>query len=193
MVKSVDTADLKSAALGRTGSSPVPGTTRQRACVCPSPEVHVIVLNLSCDDEHLFEGWFASSAAYDEQRDRGLVSCPVCGSTTISRRPSAPYVNTGASAPVPERKSSLPAGAEAAPAAAVAPDADVVAAAMAMLRRLGRESEDVGDRFADEARRIHHGDSEARNIRGRATRDDVSELMDEGIAVLPLPADEDLH
>lgn len=99
--------------------------------------------------------------------------------------PSAPYVNTGASAPVPERKSSLPAGAEAAPAAAVAPDADVVAAAMAMLRRLGRESEDVGDRFADEARRIHHGDSEARNIRGRATRDDVSELMDEGIAVLP--------
>lgn len=153
----------------------------------------MIVLNLSCDHEHLFEGWFASAAAYDEQRDRGLVSCPVCGSTTISRRPNAPYVNTGASAPVEEKKTGLPAGVRAAPVASVAPSADVVAAAMAMLRRLGRESEDVGDRFADEARRIHHGDSEARNIRGRATRDDVSELMDEGIAVLPLPADEDLH
>ena len=191
MVKSVDTADLKSAALGRTGASPVPGTTRQRACVCPSPEVDVIVLNLSCDHEHLFEGWFASSAAYDGQRERGLVSCPVCGSTTISRRPSAPYVNTGVSAPLPARRSGAPV--RPAAAAAAAPDADVVAAAMAMLRRLGRESEDVGDRFADEARRIHHGESEVRNIRGRATRDDVSELIDEGIAVLPLPADEDLH
>ncbi|NMG31435.1 DUF1178 family protein [Aromatoleum evansii] len=151
----------------------------------------MIVLNLSCDQEHLFEGWFASSAAYDEQRKRGLVSCPVCGSTTISRRPSAPYVNTGASAPVPVTRSGSHVGAGTARAAPAAPDA--VAAAVAMLRRLGRESEDVGERFADEARRIHHGESEARNIRGRATRDDVSELIDEGIAVLPLPADEDLH
>lgn len=77
--------------------------------------------------------------------------------------------------------------------APVPPEADVVAAAVALLRRLGRESEDVGDRFADEARRIHHGESDARNIRGRATRDDLSELIDEGIAVLPLPSDEDLH
>ncbi|WP_018992310.1 DUF1178 family protein [Aromatoleum toluclasticum] len=153
----------------------------------------MIVLNLNCDHEHLFEGWFASSAAYDEQRERGLVSCPVCGSTTISRRPSAPYVNTGASAPAPARKSGAPVRSGAAQAAPAAPDADVVAAAVAMLRRLGRESEDVGDRFADEARRIHHGESDARNIRGRATRDDVSELIDEGISVLPLPADEDLH
>lgn len=153
----------------------------------------MIVLNLSCDHEHLFEGWFASSAAYDEQRERGLVSCPVCGSTTISRRPSAPYVNTGASAPVPVTRSGSPVGGGTARAAPAAPDADALAAAMAMLRRLGRDSEDVGDRFADEARRIHHGESDARNIRGRATRDDVSELLDEGIAVLPLPADEDLH
>ncbi|NMF89322.1 DUF1178 family protein [Aromatoleum petrolei] len=153
----------------------------------------MIVLNLSCDHEHLFEGWFASSAAYDEQRERGLVSCPVCGSTTISRRPSAPYVNRGASAPVPVARSGSQVGAGTARAPSAAPDADVVAAAMAMLRRLGRESEDVGGRFAEEARRIHHGESEARNIRGRATRDDVSELIDEGIVVLPLPADEDLH
>lgn len=153
----------------------------------------MIVLNLSCDHEHLFEGWFASSAAYDEQRERGLVSCPVCGSTAISRLPSAPYVNTRASAPVPVPRAGSQAAAGTARPASAAPDADVVAAAMAMLRRLGRESEDVGDRFADEARRIHHGESEARNIRGRATRDDVGELIDEGIAVLPLPADEDLH
>ncbi|NMG44194.1 DUF1178 family protein [Aromatoleum toluvorans] len=151
----------------------------------------MIVLDLSCEHEHLFEGWFASSTAFEDQRERGLVSCPVCGSTTISRRPSAPYVNTGASAPVRDRVApTQPAMSRPAPVAA---EPDVVAAAMAMLRRLGRESEDVGDRFADEARRIHHGESQARNIRGRATRDDVGELLDEGIAVLPLPADEDLH
>lgn len=153
----------------------------------------MIVLNLSCDHEHLFEGWFASSAAFDEQRERGLVSCPVCGATTISRRPTAPYVNTGASAPARAPETLAPKLPVKSRSVTPAAEPDVVAAAMAMLRRVGRESEDVGDRFADEARRIHHGESQARNIRGRATRDDVGELLDEGIAVLPLPVDEDLH
>ena len=148
----------------------------------------MIVLNLCCDNEHLFEGWFASADAFEAQRERQQVTCPVCGSMNIGRRPSAPYVNIGSAAPSP-----TPAG----PPRrrdAVVPNADAAAAVLAMLRRFGKESEDVGERFAEEARRIHYGDSDARNIKGTASRDDVGELLDEGILVLPLPADdEELH
>jgi len=144
----------------------------------------VIVLNLCCDNEHLFEGWFASADAFETQQGRQQVSCPVCGSAQIERRPAAPYVNTGS-------------GVSRKPTAAPNPapmNADAMAAALAMLRRLGKESEDVGERFAEEARRIHYGDSDARNIKGKATRDDVGELLDEGIMVLPLaPDDDELH
>lgn len=153
----------------------------------------MIVLNLSCDREHLFEGWFASSAAFEAQRERGQVACPMCGSSAITRRPSAPYVNRGAAAPATASavQSSSANSSPADPVAASTPEA--LATALAMLRRIGKLSEDVGERFPEEARRIHNGDSEARNIKGRATRDDIGELIDEGIMVLPLLADEDLH
>ena len=141
----------------------------------------MIVLNLCCDHEHLFEGWFPSTGAFDRQLADAHVSCPQCGSTRITRRPTAPYVNTGSPAPAP-----------AAPAR-LQPSPEVLATALTMLRQLARESEDVGKRFADEARRIHYGDSEARNIKGQASRDDVDELMDEGIVVLPVPGDDELH
>lgn len=143
----------------------------------------MIVLNLCCDREHLFEGWFASADAFESQRAQGHVECPTCGSTRISRRPTAPYVNTRSAAPSAPRRS-----------ASEQPSADAAALARALLRRLGKESEDVGERFAEEARRIHYGEREARNIKGKASSDDVSELLDEGIMVLPIPGDEnDLH
>lgn len=145
----------------------------------------MIVLNLSCDSEHLFEGWFASTTAYEEQLARGLVSCPVCDSTNIARRPTAPYVIAGASAPqtAPKPHSS-----------AATPSADAVATTIALLRQAGRDSEDVGEQFSDEARRIHYGEAEARNIKGQASHDDIDALLDEGIVVLPLPADDkDVH
>jgi hypothetical protein len=144
----------------------------------------VIVLNLCCENEHLFEGWFASAEAFASQCAQEMVACPVCGSKTISRRPSAPYVNTGA----------LPAPAPTRAAADTKPSPEAVAALIAALRRAGRESEDVGDRFAEEARRIHYGEREARNIKGKASGDDIGELLEEGIMVLPLPPDDvDLH
>lgn len=145
----------------------------------------MIVLNLSCEHEHLFEGWFASASAFESQRAQGQVSCPVCGSVAITRRPTAPYVNTRPAGQTADPRAGEGAGA--------GRTADVAAQALALLRRLGRESEDVGERFAAEARRIHYGESEARNIRGRASRDEFGELIDEGIMVLPLPADEGLH
>lgn len=152
----------------------------------------MIVFNLGCDRDHRFEGWFASAEAFDQQRERGLVNCPVCGSATVSRLPSAPYVVT--------RHQERPAGAvetattasppTPAPAPAMTPEA---AAVMALLRRMARESEDVGERFPDEARRIHYGDAESRSIRGQADRNDLEELIEEGIMVLPVPDEEDLH
>lgn len=148
----------------------------------------MIVLNLCCKHEHLFEGWFASTDAFEAQRERGQIACPTCSSAEVTRRPTAPYVNTGsaspASAPIVAHDASLRAPI----------DPRVAAMMRAMLRHAGRESEDVGERFAEEARRIHYGDSEARNIKGKASREDVGDLLEEGIVVLPLPADEDeLH
>lgn len=137
----------------------------------------MIVLNLCCDKQHLFEGWFANADAFADQRSRGLVECPQCGSTHIERRPSAPYVNT-----------STPRGDAAPPQPPVDP-----AQVMAALRLAARSAEDVGEQFPLEARRIHYGEAEARNIRGRASGDDLGELLEEGILVLPVPEEPPLQ
>lgn len=137
----------------------------------------MIVLDLSCDQEHRFEAWFASSDAFDAQLKAGLVSCPQCSSRQIHRLPSAPYVQTSS---------------HSAPAK---PDPQAIAARLVeALRTAARNSEDVGERFADEARRIHYGKAEERPIRGKADHDDMIELIEEGIPVLPVPPDkDDLH
>lgn len=131
----------------------------------------MIVLNLSCDNEHRFEGWFANANAFADQSARGLVQCPHCGSKHIERRPTAPYVNTSA----PRGESSAP-----------QPPADP-AQVIAALRMAARSAEDVGEQFPDEARRIHYGEAETRSIRGRASSDELGELLEEGILVLPVP------
>ncbi len=139
----------------------------------------MIVLDLICDQEHRFEAWFASGDAFEQQRAAGLVNCPHCNSHEVRRLPSAPYVQTSShSAPVlPE------------------PDPAAIAARIVeALRSAASQSEDVGERFPEEARRIHRGDAEERAIRGKANRSDLLELIDEGIPVLPVPPDkEDLH
>lgn len=153
----------------------------------------MIVFNLSCENNHLFEGWFASAEAFEHQQKRGLVSCPMCGSICIERRPNAAYVNTRGTGKR-DAPSSL---AEKIPEIRAADSSitpEAIARLIAMLRLAGKESEDVGKEFADEARRIHQGESEARNIKGQASNEDIEELLDEGILVLPLPPDEgDLH
>lgn len=154
----------------------------------------MIVLDLSCEHHHQFEGWFASTTAFDAQADGGQIECPVCGSHHIVRRPSAPYVNIGASAP--GKPGSVSPATKPSPAAnaAASLSADEKARLVAMLRLAGRNSEDVGERFPEEARRIHYGETDQRAIRGKASGDDVQELLEEGILVLPVPPDEDsLH
>ncbi|MGL1832638.1 DUF1178 family protein [Rhodocyclaceae bacterium SMB388] len=147
----------------------------------------MIVLNLSCDEEHLFEGWFASASAFEDQCAQRQVECPVCGSTDIARRPTAPYVKTGVATGADDR-TKAPSGAK------PQISADAVATAISMLRIAAKKSEDVGERFAEEARRIHYGETDARSIKGKASPDDVGEMLEEGILVLPVPPDEsDLH
>jgi hypothetical protein len=138
------------------------------------------VLDLRCANGHGFEGWFASDDDFMDQNGRGLVECPLCSDRVIVRMPSAPRLNlSGAREPV---------ASVAAPQAPAAP-ADLQALYMQAVRHVLANTEDVGHRFAEEARRIHYGEVDARGIRGEATPDEAEALREEGIefASLPLP------
>jgi len=141
------------------------------------------VLNLQCSTGHGFEGWFASHDDYDEQRARGLLSCPVCNSPEVSKLPSAPRLNLGADSPVAPAADRSVASQD---VAQVSPQ-QLQAAWMKMVRHVMAHTEDVGAQFAEEARKIHYGEREQRNIRGQASRAETEALLDEGIEILPLP------
>jgi len=149
----------------------------------------VKVLDLRCAAGHGFEGWFASEDDYGSQRERGLLDCPICGNAEVVRLPSAPRLNlSGAREPAPER-ASAPAA-----AGAPAPSVDMAVHGGGAVKRfveavaeLLNGTEDVGPRFAEEARRIHYGESEAKAIRGQATAEEREALADEGIEVFTLP------
>lgn len=138
------------------------------------------VLNLQCGHGHGFEGWFGSEDDFQDQLGRGMVECPLCGDSAVAKLPSAPRLNLGAAAP------SAPA---AAPRQDVmnTPDAKLAAAWMQMVRHVMANTEDVGEKFAEEARKIHYGETEERNIRGQASPEETESLLEEGIAVMPLP------
>ena len=146
------------------------------------------VLDLACVQAHVFEGWFASEADFLDQRTRGLVECPCCGDRQIEKRLSAPRLNLGRSGPEPVESAVKPAPSGSAPQAAPGGlPAHLQAAWWQAMREVAARTEDVGERFAEEARRMHHGEAERRDIRGRASGAQALELLEEGIAVLPLP------
>lgn len=182
----------------------------------------MLVLNLACESGHLFEGWFASAEDCASQQRLGQLRCPLCGSPQVQRRPSAPHLNVshlkatpatptsagagqggavetstaGPSAPASERREGPP--------PVTAESAEVLqqiqslqARYLRLSRELARKAEDVGDRFAAEARRIHEGDAEERLIRGRSSPAEVRDLIEEGIPLMPLVlpegGDGDLH
>jgi hypothetical protein len=141
------------------------------------------VYNLCCAQQHVFEGWFASEDDFQTQLARGLVSCPLCGDAQIEKRPAAPRLNLGGHTESAHSKaSSEEAGAERVPAPH-AWQGEMLRAMRAVLA----STEDVGDQFAEQARAMHLGDVEAKPIRGRASRAETLELLDEGVPVLPLP------
>ena len=144
----------------------------------------MIVYDLKCSEGHGFEGWFASAEDFSGQQQRAMLSCPSCSDARIERVPSATRINIGATEkPQPQ----LPAGAE-------GKDSFAIAQMLysRMLDELLTRSEDVGNRFPEEARRIYYEETEARAIRGVATREEHNELVEEGIPVARLevpPAD----
>jgi hypothetical protein len=140
------------------------------------------VFDLQCEQGHVFEGWFASHADYDSQRERGLVSCPLCSSVTVEKKLSAPMLNVSG---VKERPQPVPSSS--APAQGSVP-AERQADLLRQVRKMLRQTENVGEQFAAEARRIHHGEAPERAIRGVATASEREALVEEGIAVAAIPA-----
>jgi hypothetical protein len=135
------------------------------------------VLDLQCPHDHRFEGWFASSDDFESQLSRKLVECPICGATEVSRLPSAPRLNlSGATSTSSASKQK-----------AAADIGELQAHMMRALREVLDKTENVGDRFAEEARRIHYNEAPARSIRGVTTPEDAKALVEEGIDVMPLP------
>lgn len=145
------------------------------------------VLNLQCASSHGFEGWFGSEADFLDQRERGLVECPLCGDTEVTKLPSAPRLNLGAAEPARAAPQKAPAQVPPQASVAAPTPAALQAAYLKMVREVMAKTEDVGERFADEARRMHYGEAQERGIRGQATAAETQELLEEGIPVLPLP------
>ena len=138
------------------------------------------VLNLQCSHGHGFEGWFASNEAFETQLAGGLVECPVCGGKDITKLLTAPRLNLGAG-----REPAEPQAAQALQAQHQQQQQQN-GRWLRAVRELMATTEDVGERFADEARKIHYGEVKERGIRGQATREETAALADEGIAVMQI-------
>lgn len=187
----------------------------------------MIVFNLCCQQNHSFEGWFRSSGDFDDQQQRGLLACPVCGSDTIVKKLSAPRLNVSASRESrgltvkggPDRNESDKAAAangrgdsvvgnqqesaknalvesESKPNLANQVKGPSIEQMQALWYRMAREvianTEDVGEKFVEEARKIHYRETPERAIRGKASREEVQELSEEGIDIYAMPIPESL-
>ena len=132
----------------------------------------MIVYNLKCKKEHVFEAWFPDSAAYDEQAAAGKVVCPDCGSRKISKAPMAPNLSTSRELSSSEERSQAKAAME---------------ALRAMRAEIEKNAEHVGPKFAEEARKIHYKEVKARPIYGEATKEEAAEMVEEGVEFGTVP------
>jgi hypothetical protein len=148
------------------------------------------VLNLQCDTQHPFEGWFSDEADYQQQLKRRLLRCPMCDSDKIIKLPSAPRLNlSGASASTEaESVHSSHAASESPTELMSLPQAQLQKAMMQAMRQMMSNTKDVGERFAEEARRMHYGEAPHEAIRGRASREEAEALHDEGIEFMAMPS-----
>ncbi len=135
----------------------------------------MIRYELSCDNGHAFEGWFGSADDFDRQQKMALVSCPACGSAHVVKRLMAPSVST---ARKKERRQEL---------AVQTGQREMMTKLREIVSTIRANSEDVGERFPEEARKIHYGETEQRGLIGRASAEEVRDLLEEGVDVAPLP------
>jgi hypothetical protein len=157
----------------------------------------MIKFTLHCDNDHVFEGWFASNAAFDHQAQNSLVECPMCGSDKVGKALMAPNVLTSDQMRASRRaradepaSTETPVAAPAAPSMPVATDparAEMIAKLQEMSRALRANADHVGRDFAEEARKIHFGETPPRGIYGEASKDEIEALLDDGVGVAPLP------
>ena len=161
------------------------------------------VLNLCCAQGHGFEGWFGSEDDFQAQLSRGVLTCPLCADTVITRLPSAPRLNlSGAREPVPAAAGAALSNSQVGPSSGGAgamapspppsmpqqqPSAEMQALWLQAVQHVLKNTDDVGERFPEEARRMHYGETEHRGIRGQASAQQRAELAEEGIEVMPLP------
>ena len=149
------------------------------------------VYNLACPLDHRFEGWFSSEEDCLSQQEKGMLACPICDSTQISRMPSAPHIAKSSSAAATTSNEDI--GATSGEVVALTGndhsqlEAQVQAAFLKGMRELMGKSEDVGTAFAEEARKIHYKEAPERSIRGQTTLDEAESLREEGIEVLAVP------
>lgn len=134
----------------------------------------MIRFGLVCDKEHEFEGWFRNGDDFEAQRERELVACPQCGSTDVGKALMAPAVSTSRK----KTQMTLAAGEE---------QKKILAQLRELSKKVRENADYVGDKFAEEARKIHFGEVEARGIYGEATLQEAKELADEGVDFMPLP------
>jgi hypothetical protein len=151
----------------------------------------MIRYRLKCERRHEFEAWFPSSAAYDRQAKRSLVTCPKCGSAKVGKAIMAPSIAKGGKRKrVDKAPEQTPAQAQAPPASEthrVAAHGDLAAAMRKLRAEIEAKSEYVGPRFSEEARKIHYEEVPARGIHGEATSEEARALIEEGIEFFPLP------
>lgn len=144
----------------------------------------MIRYNLRCDQAHSFESWFQDSAAYDKQAKRGLVTCPACGSTAVEKTIMAPNV------PAKTRKGKSEAEATKGDQVALmsAEERELRSKIKALHDEIASKADNVGEKFPDEARKMHYGEIDHRPIYGQAKPEEAKELIDEGVEILPLPS-----
>ena len=166
----------------------------------------MIVFSLVCPNDHVFEAWFPSGDAYDAQVQTGAVACPICGDVQVRKAPMAPRIARHRGGDAAEPSAAAPSAAEpptaepsaaerpapgtaavAGPAVPTGPAAEAWRRLAALCRRVEANTVDVGPRFAEEARRIHYGEAEARGIRGQTSEEEAAALSDEGIAFARVP------
>ena len=152
----------------------------------------MILYSLSCAQDHSFESWFRDSSAFDEQKARGLVSCPLCGSVEVSKAIMAPSLGRGtrrfAAESVATEGEPVAASETPQPVALLSEKEQQLRAMLKAVREhVVTHSDYVGDDFAASARRMHEGDEEKRAIYGEASRDEIRALIEDEIEVMPLP------
>ncbi len=136
----------------------------------------MIKFNLGCDKGHEFEIWFGSSSDFDKQRERNLLTCPQCGSGEVEKALMAPSVTTG------RKKDALVQVANMQQA-----QKEILTKMRELRDKVIETGENVGNKFPEEARKIHYGETEARGIYGQASMEEATELAEEGVEFLPLP------